>query len=100
MQASATKALIERRRCHRTPVKLLMILTVDVEGSPLSGSADSLDFSAIGARIRTTLGLSPGQSVNVLVPDKKSDEVSCRVVWVGAQEGARQAGLEFLSRLD
>ncbi|HEY6291576.1 MAG TPA: PilZ domain-containing protein [Terriglobia bacterium] len=101
MQATATKAaLIERRRCRRTATRLLIILTVDVEGSALSGSANTLDFSAIGARIRTTLRLTPGQSVNVLVPDKKGDAVSGRVVWVGAPEGGRQAGVEFLSRFD
>jgi len=77
-----------------------MIVTADIGGSRLSGSADSLDLSPIGARIRTTLELSPGQAVNVLVPERKRDEVSCRVVWVGAREGARHAGLEFLSPFD
>jgi hypothetical protein len=56
-----------------------------------------VDVSALGARIRSGLSLTPGQMVEV-VPVNGSEPVAARVVWVGnpASELQGQAGLEFL----
>jgi hypothetical protein len=59
--------------------------------------AFTLDVSALGARIKAGISLTPGQVVEV-VPIDGADPVTGRVVWVGkpASELEGQAGLEFL----
>jgi PilZ domain len=96
---AATVALIERRRCRRTPAKYPMILIIDEEGRTVSRVARTFDVSDLGARIGASTRLTVGQSVKIILHETNREFVACRVAWVGARsEGAHEAGLEFLQK--
>ena len=76
------------------------MLKVGPEGKAVAHDAFTIDFSDLGARIRTTVSLAPGEAVGIVAYERKRETVPCRVVWVASSEtnGFREAGLEFLSR--
>jgi len=86
-----------RRRSERRIAKIAIVVFVDKEHEPEGSEAVTVDVSALGARIQSSLSLTPGQMVEV-VPVNGSDPVAARVVWVGkpTSELEGQAGLEFL----
>jgi hypothetical protein len=88
---------VTRRRSERKIAKIAIVVFVDHEREQGGSDAYTVDVSALGARIRSGLSLTPGQMVEV-VPVNGSEPVAARVVWVGnpASELQGQAGLEFL----
>ena len=96
----AATSPVERRRCPRFPTRMPITLIISSEGRAAAHDAATIDFSDLGARIRTTVSLTTGEPVGIIAWKRKRDTVPCRVVWVGASEtdGSREAGLEFLSR--
>lgn len=89
------------RRSERRIAKIAIVVFVEKENERDGSDAFTVDVSELGARIQSSISLTPGQMVEV-VPVNGSDPVPARVVWVGAtaseQEG--QAGLEFLNPFD
>jgi hypothetical protein len=97
--SAATTLLVERRRYPRFPTKMPVILIVGPEGKAVAHNASTVDFSNLGARIRTTVSLSVGEAVGIVAHERKRETVPCRVVWVGTsqRDGSRETGLEFLA---
>ena len=93
----ATSPQVSHRRSERKIAKIAIVVFVDHEREQGGSDAYTVDVSALGARIRSGLSLTPGQMVEV-VPVNGSEPVAARVVWVGnpASELQGQAGLEFL----
>jgi hypothetical protein len=87
----------DRRRSPRTKADGPVTLVVDTDRSRIANSAFALDFSCLGARVRTAIDLKAGQLV-IVIP-KKGEAVPSRVVWIGqkqASERTSEVGLAFL----
>ena len=100
--SAARTAFDERRRCPRFPTAMPITLIVGTEGRPVAHRAATADFSNLGARIRTTLGLNVGEAVGMVAYQRTRETVACRVVWIAKPQpdGWREAGLAFLSGFD
>ncbi|MBI4167073.1 MAG: PilZ domain-containing protein [Acidobacteria bacterium] len=76
-------------------------LRVDSDPERVEHTASTIDLSGYGARLHTSAGLVPGQSIAVIIDEGSGGSISGRDVWVGPigshLEG--HAGIEFLSPL-
>jgi hypothetical protein len=89
---------IERRRGPRTKAEGSLVLAVDTDRSQIANNAFAVDFSLLGARVRTSIDLRAGQLVIVVPNEGKGEAVPSRVVWVGqsGSDSTREVGLAFL----
>lgn len=87
----------ERRRYPRTLVEKSLMVLFDFAGRGAAREALTVDLSQKGAKIRTDIELTPGQSVDLLAKDGVNT-VPTQVVWVGSSRpnGVRDIGLQFL----
>ncbi len=89
------------RRSPRINVRIPLTLLVGPQKAKIAHKAVTVDFSPLGARVRTGTPLSPGQTVEMLLSGRLKHPIRSRVVCVGkaglAQQG--EAGIEFLRRL-
>ena len=85
------------RRFEREPVRKIAHILVHSEEDQFGAGAYTLDMSARGSRLHTSLDLAPGQIVE-FQPDDSGFITRCRVVWSGkpATSSQGQAGVEFL----
>jgi hypothetical protein len=85
------------RKYEREPVRKVAHILVQSGEDHVGAGAYTLDMSARGSRLHTSLDLTPGQIIE-FQPDDSSFVTRCRVVWTGkpttSSEG--QAGVEFL----
>lgn len=86
------------RRSPRVPAKISLKLLLDGEHSPGAHSAQTIDLSERGLRIRTAAALSQGQIVQIDSWGGDGRPMPSRVVWVQQTPPAGSlAGLEFQS---
>ncbi len=92
----ATKS--DRRRSPRTKTEGQVALVVETDRSKIAHNAFAVDFSHLGARVRTSIDLQAGQLVIVIPNEGKGQPVPSRVVWVGQKgpERTSEVGLAFL----
>jgi len=77
-----------------------MSLLLDREDSKTRHEAFTVDFSRNGVQVRTSLGLSPGDTVNIVLWGNLEQIIPSRVVWVQRESVfGSLAGLEFLDTL-
>lgn len=89
------------RRSDRIYVRVPVEIVVDSEGSRISYSASTVDFSTHGARVQTKIALVPGERVSFIWHGAKPQQLLSQVVWSapGRPEQWREAGLQFLEPL-
>ena len=94
-------ASANRRRSERKDVAKTFVLFVDTEREKIANSAFAIDLSSLGARIRSTITLVPGQLVTIVPREGSEQAIPSRVVWVGATGSPRsgEAGIAFLEPL-
>ena len=94
MQDDSTTSLRRLRRISATiPVSLLP----EREHSQSGHDAYTVDLTRLGARVRTTFVLVPGELVGVVPNGDTGKTIPSRVVWVErAAASGSLAGLEFL----
>ena|SRR5579863_1278112 len=87
-----------RRRAERRSSSKEIALLVESEHRQIASHAFAVDLSELGARVRASVHLEPGQPVTVIPREGKAYAVPSRVIWVsGSQFGeAPEAGLAFL----
>ena len=89
------------RQSQRIPAAISIRLLLQSEGFKVEHEAFTIDLSPQGAKVRTPLGLLPGEAVGVIVSGDSRHAIPARVVW--AQRGGpglwSLAGLEFLETL-
>lgn len=87
---------VERRRFERSPIEEKVMLVTMPGAVPKNHEAVMVDVSASGARIRTTVGLKPGQPVELVTAQNgvtPSQVRRSQVVWMSTTAG--EAGLKF-----
>jgi hypothetical protein len=88
------------RRLQRVAATIPINLLLDREDSKTGHDAITVDFSLSGARVRTSLLLSPGETVQIVLWGNYGQAIPSRVVWVhGASVFGSLAGLEFVNPL-
>lgn len=86
-----------RRRAPRNTASKAIALIVDSDAEQIANHAFAVDLSMLGARVRTTIRLEPGQRVTVIPREGRSYAVESRVIWVqDAPANEAEAGLAFL----
>lgn len=87
-----------RRQAERRDVSKEIAFVVDSDRSKITQSAFAVDLSMLGARIRTSLKLEPGQHITVIPKEGSAQAVPSRVIWVSEQGrwGHGEAGVAFL----
>ncbi len=86
------------RRVERVPSIMPVTLRIISGGEVVKRIASTVDVSQHGFRIRTTMALRPGQTLDIFPPRDKPSALVGRVVWVRAAASAQttEAGIEFL----
>lgn len=87
-----------RRRAERHETSKAIALVVESEHQQIASQAFAVDLSQLGARVRTSVRLEPGQEVTVIPREGKAYSVPSRVIWIqglGLESGT-EAGLAFL----
>ena len=64
---------------------------------PVDYAASTVDFSALGVRVRSSAGLVPGERVQCVL-EEAGEAVPSLVVWAGplTAQQTREIGIEFL----
>lgn len=93
-----TAVKTDRRQRERKVVHKPVTLIVDSDRQRIANSAFAIDLSELGARIRSSLDLVPGQLVTIIPKEGDSQALPSRVVWVGrtGSERADEAGIAFM----
>jgi len=89
-------------RSPRIPAAIPIRLVVEYEGVRVEAEASTVDLSIQGIRVRTPLGLLPGDKVGVIPRRDSLHPIPARVIWTQRAAGTDQwslAGLEFLETL-
>jgi|SRR6516225_932874 hypothetical protein len=88
----------ERRRSPRAKAEGPVTIVVDTDGSRIANNAFAVDFSDLGAGVRTGIDLQAGQLVIVIPNEGRGEAVPSRVVWIGQKGSERTSdvGLAFL----
>jgi hypothetical protein len=86
------------RRLRRIPAQLPIKLVLGSLFTKSACDALTLDISQAGARVRASVPLSPGQSVQVVPSEGIKRAIPGRIVWVSRLFAAPhgEAGIEFL----
>jgi len=89
--------LRDHRQYPRIPAERRLMVLFDFAGRGAAREASTVDLSRAGARIRTDIELTPGQSVDLLAKNSVNT-VPSQVVWVGntGPDQFREIGLQFL----
>lgn len=89
------------RRSDRIYVRMPVEIVVDSDGTKISYPAATVDFSTLGARIKTKIALVPGEQVGFIWHGATPRQLPSQVVWSapGRPEEWREAGLQFLQPL-
>jgi hypothetical protein len=87
------------RRRERQPATIPFKLLLKAAPLKTDDSAVALDISLHGARVRTKLGLVPGECVDVVAKERFPFAIPAHVVWSREEESTHWifAGLEFLN---
>jgi hypothetical protein len=90
-------SVCDHRQYPRMPVERQLMVLFDFAGRGGAREASTVDLSRKGARIRTDIELTAGQSVDLLVKNS-INTVPSQVVWVGntGPDRVREIGLQFL----
>ena len=86
------------RRSERRSATIPVTLLVSTRGKKTAHDALTVDLSPRGARVRPTIVLTPGQTVEFVPKEGLPYSIPSRVIWVGTAQSGRvgQAGLDFL----
>jgi hypothetical protein len=78
-----------------------IVIFVDSEREQIAKSAFAIDLSTLGARIKSSVKLSPGQLITIVPREGSEQSIPSRVIWVGDSGSNRsgEAGLAFLQAL-
>src|SRR5271165_2313468 len=89
--------LRDQRQYPRMPVERQLMVLFDFAGRGAAREASTVDVSRKGARIRTDIELTLGQSIDLLAKNSVNT-VPSQVVWVGntRPDRVREIGLQFL----
>jgi len=89
------------RRSNRIYVRMPATIVVDSQGTRVPYEATTIDFSALGARVRLNVALIPGERVEFVLAGKPQGPFLSEVVWAAqaCSEQGRDVGLEFLRPL-
>ena len=88
------------RRARRASATIPMGLSREMKGSMAQHDACVVDLSHLGARIRSTFVLSPGEIIGVNTLGDSGHPIRSRVVWVERSSvDCSLAGVEFLARI-
>jgi hypothetical protein len=96
MQVSSSASV---RRLPRISGTIPISLLPKWDDSKTGLDAYTVDFSRIGARVRTTFVLFPGEIVGIVPWGDSGQAIPSRVVWVERSSVGCLAGLEFLDAL-
>lgn len=93
--------LVDRRRSERRIVARPLTLVVDSNRKEIANTAFAVDLSEVGARIRASIKLVPGQHIVVVPNEGTAQAVRSCVVWVGEEGSPREgeAGIAFVQPL-
>jgi len=89
------------RQSQRIPAIISIRLLLQSEGCKVEHEASTIDLSPEGAKVRTPLGLLPGETLGILAGGDSQHAIAARVVWakrVGSESWSL-AGLEFVEVL-
>lgn len=89
------------RQSMRIPVIISIGLLVESEHFRVEHRASTIDFSDLGARLRTRAALLPGETIGIIISGDSRHAISARVVWAQRVEGdlSSLAGVAFLETL-
>jgi len=91
----------ERRREERWTVERPVTLKAELNLRSTYRDAVTVNVSARGARVHGDIGLSLGQSIDLITKDGPPQAVPAEVVWVNQSESGRgEAGVKFLEPTD
>ncbi len=87
-----------QRKGHRLPVRLPYSLVSGSGSDATVITAESINLSKSGMRLRTDTELTSGQTVEVVLLGGTPNPMLARVVWVGKPAGSCQYefGLEYI----
>jgi hypothetical protein len=88
-----------QRRSHRLSVRLTFTLVAKAGGKEITISAESINLSKSGMRLRTEAQLSSGQTVEVTLMEGTPHPIVARVVWAATPTDPNkyEFGLEYLT---
>ena len=86
------------RQTERIPAEIPIQLIVRRLFTQKTHSAQTVDISRSGARVRAAVQMSPGQSVQVVPSEGVRRSIEGRVVWVNRISAPHlgEAGIEFM----
>ena len=86
------------RQAERIPAELPIQLILESLFSKRVHRAQTIDISRSGARVRSSVTMSPGQSVRLVPNEGVRRSIEGRIVWVNRIVSAPggEAGIEFM----
>ena len=97
MESVSIRSESSTRRAPRVPAKISLRLLRNGDLPKGGRSAQTVDLSDLGLRIRTTSELSEGETVQIEGWGERGQPMRSRVVWVQrSPDGESFAGIEFM----
>ena len=94
-ESSAPEAKRETRRSKRVYISMPVLVRCERGGQPYEEQTITEAVNAQGCLLRLSVAMERGQKITV-TNVKSTEEVECRIVFVGRSEaGKTQAGVEF-----
>jgi hypothetical protein len=94
-ESNASEAKRETRRSKRVYISMAVLVKFQRGGQPYEEETATEAVNAHGCLLRLSLAVERGQKITV-VNIKSTQEIECRVVYVGQSDaGKTQAGVEF-----
>ena len=86
------------RRSQRIHVQVPVDIIVDVLGKQVRYEATTVDFSDLGVRVRSSVGLAPGTRVRCIVGGANG-AVPSQVIWAAPPSAQQicEIGIQFLT---
>ncbi len=87
------------RRSERAHKRIPLTILLKSQGEEIERGATTVDISKCGVRIRTSLPLTSGQTLDLFSSKRRVRLGHCRVVWVhpATSNQTDEAGLEILN---
>lgn len=93
---SATAESADRRRSHRVNITMPILVRGKVNGQNFQEETATVSVNAHGGMVRLAAKVVRTQQVSLVNP-KTTEEMPCRVIFVGQKEnGKTEVGIEFV----
>ncbi len=92
-------ALLLPRRSERAHKTIPLTILLETQGEEIERGATTVDISKCGVRIRTSVPLTSGQTLDIFSSKRRVRLGHCRVVWVrrATSDQTEEVGLEILN---